>query len=258
MKRARRAPGARSTRARRFGFLPETRSIREADWTVAPVPADLQDRRVEITGPDRAQDGHQRAQLRRVHLHGGLRGLAHAHVGQHDPAARSTCATRSTAPSRFKSPEGKCYKLNEKTATLHRAPARLAPARAPRAGRRRAGVGVALRLRPLLLPQRRAPASRKGSGPVLLPAEDREPPRGAPLERRLQRGRDAHGPAARHHQGDGADRDAARRLRDGRDPLRAARPLGGPQLRALGLHLQLHQEAAQRTTSCSPTARRSR
>src|SRR5690242_11178834 len=32
-------------------FLPETRVIREADWKVAPVPADLQDRRVEITGP---------------------------------------------------------------------------------------------------------------------------------------------------------------------------------------------------------------
>ena len=32
-------------------FLPETRCIRESDWQVAPVPADLQDRRVEITGP---------------------------------------------------------------------------------------------------------------------------------------------------------------------------------------------------------------
>ena len=32
-------------------FLPETRAIRDADWTCAPVPADLQDRRVEITGP---------------------------------------------------------------------------------------------------------------------------------------------------------------------------------------------------------------
>jgi malate synthase len=32
-------------------FLPETREIREGDWQVAPVPADLQDRRVEITGP---------------------------------------------------------------------------------------------------------------------------------------------------------------------------------------------------------------
>ena len=32
-------------------FLSETRDIREGDWRVAPVPEDLQDRRVEITGP---------------------------------------------------------------------------------------------------------------------------------------------------------------------------------------------------------------
>jgi malate synthase len=32
-------------------FLPETQSIREGDWKVAPVPEDLRDRRVEITGP---------------------------------------------------------------------------------------------------------------------------------------------------------------------------------------------------------------
>ncbi|MEN9609857.1 MAG: malate synthase [Bacteroidota bacterium] len=32
-------------------FLPETAPIRAANWTVAPIPADLQDRRVEITGP---------------------------------------------------------------------------------------------------------------------------------------------------------------------------------------------------------------
>ena len=32
-------------------FLEETRSVREGDWRVAPAPADLQDRRVEITGP---------------------------------------------------------------------------------------------------------------------------------------------------------------------------------------------------------------
>ena len=32
-------------------FLTETRSIRDAEWTVAPLPADLMDRRVEITGP---------------------------------------------------------------------------------------------------------------------------------------------------------------------------------------------------------------
>ena len=32
-------------------FLPETEHIRSGDWTITPVPADLQDRRVEITGP---------------------------------------------------------------------------------------------------------------------------------------------------------------------------------------------------------------
>src|ERR1017187_7971596 len=32
-------------------FLPETEWIRQSDWKVAPIPADLQDRRVEITGP---------------------------------------------------------------------------------------------------------------------------------------------------------------------------------------------------------------
>jgi malate synthase len=32
-------------------FLTETREIREGDWQVAPIPADLLDRRVEITGP---------------------------------------------------------------------------------------------------------------------------------------------------------------------------------------------------------------
>ena len=33
------------------GFLPETAQIRAADWRIAPVPTDLADRRVEITGP---------------------------------------------------------------------------------------------------------------------------------------------------------------------------------------------------------------
>ncbi|WP_341501818.1 malate synthase A [Gallaecimonas sp. GXIMD4217] len=32
-------------------FLPQTRAIREGDWQIRGIPADLQDRRVEITGP---------------------------------------------------------------------------------------------------------------------------------------------------------------------------------------------------------------
>ncbi|MCB1033283.1 MAG: malate synthase A, partial [Acidobacteria bacterium] len=35
----------------RPGFLAETRAIRDGEWKVAPAPADLDDRRVEITGP---------------------------------------------------------------------------------------------------------------------------------------------------------------------------------------------------------------
>ena len=48
---------ARRNRQRQFDegelphFLEETRSIREARWSVAPIPPDLLDRRVEITGP---------------------------------------------------------------------------------------------------------------------------------------------------------------------------------------------------------------
>lgn len=48
---------AREARAKRLDagerpdFLAETREVREADWTIAPLPADLQCRRVEITGP---------------------------------------------------------------------------------------------------------------------------------------------------------------------------------------------------------------
>ena len=32
-------------------FLPDTAQVRADDWTVAPIPGDLEDRRVEITGP---------------------------------------------------------------------------------------------------------------------------------------------------------------------------------------------------------------
>ncbi|HWH13990.1 MAG TPA: malate synthase A [Miltoncostaeaceae bacterium] len=43
--------GAALAAGQKPDFLPETAEIREGDWRVAPVPADLQDRRVEITGP---------------------------------------------------------------------------------------------------------------------------------------------------------------------------------------------------------------
>ena len=52
---------ARIERQKKFdkGELPdfpeETRHIRESEWTVGPIPADLLDRRVEITGPTNAK-----------------------------------------------------------------------------------------------------------------------------------------------------------------------------------------------------------
>ncbi|HYE01490.1 MAG TPA: malate synthase A [Alphaproteobacteria bacterium] len=42
---------ARLDAGERPDFLAETRAVREGDWTIAPLPKDLQDRRVEITGP---------------------------------------------------------------------------------------------------------------------------------------------------------------------------------------------------------------
>src|SRR5262245_26877736 len=47
----RRERQARFEAGERPRFLPETAHIRDASWTVAPLPRDLQDRRVEITGP---------------------------------------------------------------------------------------------------------------------------------------------------------------------------------------------------------------
>jgi malate synthase len=54
---ARRAERAREMDARGaagqpiLDFLESTRAVRESEWTCAPIPADLRDRRVEITGP---------------------------------------------------------------------------------------------------------------------------------------------------------------------------------------------------------------
>ena len=49
--RARRERAARLDAGERPDFLDETASIRAGDWSISPLPADLQCRRVEITGP---------------------------------------------------------------------------------------------------------------------------------------------------------------------------------------------------------------
>ncbi|MCL1860586.1 MAG: malate synthase A, partial [Proteobacteria bacterium] len=51
----RRARQARIDAGEMPDFLPETRSVREGDWKVAPLPKALECRRVEITGPVEAK-----------------------------------------------------------------------------------------------------------------------------------------------------------------------------------------------------------
>ena len=52
---ARRDRAARIAAGQRLDFLTETAAIRESEWQVAKAPADLDDRRVEITGPAEAK-----------------------------------------------------------------------------------------------------------------------------------------------------------------------------------------------------------
>jgi malate synthase len=98
-------------------FLSETRHIRDGDWKVAPVPADLQDRRVEITGPvDRKMVINA--------LNSGASTYMADFEDSHSPTWEATIegqinlvdAVKGTIE--FTSPEGKSYRLGDQTATL--------------------------------------------------------------------------------------------------------------------------------------------
>src|SRR5436190_2942761 len=98
-------------------FLPETKAIRDDAWTVAPIPPDLRDRRVEITGP-----------VDRKMVINGLNSGANVFMADFEDANSPTwrnCiegqfnlmeAVRGTLS--YQSPEGKLYKLNSTTAVL--------------------------------------------------------------------------------------------------------------------------------------------
>ena len=79
-------------------FLPETEHIRNSEWTIAPVPADLQDRRVEITGPD-SVDLDFDASTFKVRTEGGWR-ACDARAGSHIRAASGICPMGVSAKSR--------------------------------------------------------------------------------------------------------------------------------------------------------------
>lgn len=114
---ARRERQSRFDRGERPDFLPETRKIREGNWTVAPIPADLRDRRVEITGP-----------VDRKMIINGLNSGANVFMADFEDANSPTwrnCmegqmnlrdAVRRTIE--YAAPGGKLYRLQPEQATL--------------------------------------------------------------------------------------------------------------------------------------------
>ncbi len=98
-------------------FLAGTRDIRDDDWTVAPAPADLDDRRVEITGPAEPK-------MMINALNSGARvfmadledALSPTWANVVEGQAALMDAVRGTLT--FDSPEGKSYRLGERVATL--------------------------------------------------------------------------------------------------------------------------------------------
>ena len=65
----------------RPSFLTETADLRKREWKVRPAPADLLDRRVEITGPVDRKMVINALNSGRQCLHGRLRGLELPHLG---------------------------------------------------------------------------------------------------------------------------------------------------------------------------------
>ncbi|MFJ7727282.1 malate synthase A [Neobacillus sp. NPDC097160] len=98
-------------------FLPETKHIRNGEWTVAPLPKDLQDRRVEITGP-----------TDRKMVINALNSGAKLFMADFEDATSPTWENAvegqinlRDAVNRtifFENPNGKKYVLNEETAVL--------------------------------------------------------------------------------------------------------------------------------------------
>jgi malate synthase len=103
------------------GVLPDfriaTADIRAADWTVAPAPPDLNDRRVEITGPAEPKMMinalNSGARVFMADLEDSLSPTWANVVG--GQAALKAAVRRELT---FDSPEGKPYRLNDKLATL--------------------------------------------------------------------------------------------------------------------------------------------
>jgi malate synthase len=98
-------------------FLPETRAVREAEWVCTPVPADIRDRRVEITGPvDRKMIINALNCGARVFM----ADFEDANTPKWDNNVQGQLNLRDAIRRRidYTSPEGKSYSLDERTAVL--------------------------------------------------------------------------------------------------------------------------------------------
>src|SRR5438132_2791202 len=98
-------------------FLPETRKLREDAWTVAPIPADRRDRRVEITGPV------DRKMMINAFNSGANVFMAdfedsNAPTWENNVVGQQNLRDAVAGTIGYVSPEGKRYALNPRTATL--------------------------------------------------------------------------------------------------------------------------------------------
>jgi len=99
-------------------FLPETSWVREGGWRIWPTPPDLQDRRVEITGPS----GDAKMMINA--LNSGANTYMADFEDSQSPNWRQTIQGQVNLRDaiegaiEYVSPEGKTYSLNEKVATL--------------------------------------------------------------------------------------------------------------------------------------------
>ena len=132
----------------------------------------------------RAQDDDQRPQLGRPRLHGRLRGRRSRPRGPTWSTASATCATPSGAPSRSRRPTAAATSWPRRRPRWSCGPGAGTSTSTHVLVDGRPASASLLRLRAGLLPQRPR-AARPRVGPVLLPAQAGEPPRGPALERRL-------------------------------------------------------------------------
>ena len=252
---------ARAERAKRLDagerpdFLAETKAIREGDWKIAPLPQALSAGASRSPGRSTPRWSSTRSTRARTAYMTDFEDSNSPICGQPDPGPDQHRARRSAARSRS-SRAGKSYKLNDKVATLQVRPRgwHLDEKHVLVDGKRVSGGIFDFAL---FMFHNAKELLARGAGPYFYLPKMESAPRGAALERYLRDDAERARPAAGHDQGDGADRDDPRRVRDGRDPLRAARAQRRPERRPLGLHLLVHQEVQARpATSASPTAPR--